>query len=86
MSNKIKYEKLQKRVVELEKRDKDKEIRLSRIEERNILDDINRETFPGSGRWFYTYENIADRNNISASTVSRIAERHGVSRRGMKSV
>ncbi len=86
MSNKIKHDKLQKRVADLEKNYKTTEERISRIEERNVIDDITRETFPGSGRWFYTYENIAGRNNISASTVSRIAEKNGISRRGIKSV
>lgn len=86
MSNKLKYDKLQKRVGELEKNYKIIDNRISRIEDRNVRDDIIRETFPGSGRWFFTYENIADRNNISASTVSRIAEKNGISRRGIKSV
>lgn len=86
MSNKLKYDKLQKRVADLEKNYRTTEERISRIEERNIIDDITRETFAGSGRWFFTYENIANRNNISASTVSRIAEKNGISRRGVKSV
>lgn len=86
MSNKLKYDKLQKRVMDLEKNYKTTDERISRIEERNVVDDIIRETFPGSGRWFFTYENIAARNNISASTVSRIAEKNGISRRGIRSV
>ena len=51
---------------------------------RNILDDLDKETFQGSGRPLYTYENIADRNNTSASTVARIAEEHGKNRRSKK--
>lgn len=50
----------------------------------HILDDLDKETFPGSGRPLYTYDNIADRNGTSPSTVSRIAEEHGRSRRGKR--
>lgn len=86
MSNKLKFEKLERRVSNLERSQKQTETQLSLITERNIVDDLSRETFPGSGRPLYTYENTADRNGTSASTVSRIADKHGISRRGIRSV
>lgn len=86
LSNKLKHEKLEKRVSTLEKNYKGIEECISAIEELEVVDDLTKETFPGSGRWLFTYENIAERRHISASTVSRIAEKNGISRRSLKSV
>ena len=86
MSNKTKYDKLQKRVNVLEQDVKKTKEKISKICKRNIIDDLSRETFPGSGRYLYTYEDIGDRNDISPATVGRIAEKHGLSRRNKKVV
>lgn len=51
---------------------------------RHILDDLQQERFPGSGKPLYTYQEIADRYNTSAATVNRIASEHGLLRRGNK--
>jgi hypothetical protein len=52
----------------------------------HILDDIDKETFTGSGRPLFTYENIAKKYGTSPSTVSRIAEENGRSRRGKRTI
>ena len=51
---------------------------------RHMLDDIQQERFPGSGKPLYTYQDIADRYDTSASTISRIAGEHDLLRRGNK--
>lgn len=90
MSAKIKYDKLQKKINNMEnkinKSFNEINNRLSGMEKRNVMDDITRETYPGSGRPLYTYEDIGKRNNMSASKVSRIAEETGLSRRNGKVV
>lgn len=51
--------------------------------ERNIRTDLEAESFPGSGKPQYTYEEIAERNGCSETTVWRIARKYGLTRRGM---
>ncbi|OPH52190.1 hypothetical protein BC351_33190 [Paenibacillus ferrarius] len=53
---------------------------------RHIKDDLQQERFPGSGKPLYTYDEIAERHNSSASTINRIAGEHGLLRRGNKSL
>lgn len=77
---------LVKRVEILEAKDRNKEKKLSAIEQSIIIDDLTKETFPGSGRYFYTYEQIGDKNGVSASKVSRIAEKNNLSRRNLRTV
>ncbi len=50
----------------------------------HIIDDLDKETFPGSGRPLYTYSDIGDKYGTSPATVGRIAEEHGRNRRGKK--
>ena len=47
----------------------------------HIIDDLQKERFAGSGKPMFTYSDVADRYNTSTSTVSRIAEEYGLSRR-----
>lgn len=47
----------------------------------HIVEDLDCETFTNSGRYMYTYNDLAQKYNTSASTISRIAEEHGLSRR-----
>jgi hypothetical protein len=47
----------------------------------HIIDDLQKERFAGSGKPMYTYSEVADRYNTSASTVARIADEHGLNRR-----
>lgn len=47
----------------------------------HIIDDLQKERFAGSGKPLYTYSEVADKYHTSASTVGRIAEDHGLSRR-----
>lgn len=50
----------------------------------HILDDLQKERFVGSDKPLFTYQEIADRHNTSAATVTRIASEHGLQRRGNK--
>lgn len=86
MSNKLKYEKLERRVSDLEKKTKIIDSNYNQMQERNIVNDIMKETYPGSGRDFFTYDEIGRRNNVSPAKVSRVAEKNGISRRNIKSV
>lgn len=43
--------------------------------ERNILDDLDAETFYNSGRPLYTYDDIAERWGVTRSKVQKTAER-----------
>lgn len=47
----------------------------------HIIDDLQQERFLGSGKPMYTYSEVADKYHTSASTVARIADEHGLSRR-----
>ena len=47
----------------------------------HIIDDLQKERFAGSGKPMYTYSEVADKYNTSASTVARIADEHGLNRR-----
>lgn len=53
--------------------------------EKHIVDDLQKETFPGSGRPLYTYEHIAERNDTNPTHVCRVAKNHGISRRSNNS-
>lgn len=46
-----------------------------------LLEDLQKETFPGSGRYLYTYADLANKYSVSPSTVGRIAEDNGINRR-----
>ena len=47
----------------------------------HIIDDLQKERFPGSGKPLFTYSEIGERYGTSGSTVARIAEEKGLSRR-----
>ncbi|TVY06888.1 hypothetical protein [Paenibacillus cremeus] len=75
----VRLSKLEKDVAELKQR-------VSTIEERSIVDDLTKEKFPGANKPLYTYEEIAVKNSTSSASVSRVAEKHGLSRRALKTV
>lgn len=47
----------------------------------HIVDDLGRQRFRGSDKPMYTYSEIADKYGTSATTVGRIANENGLSRR-----
>ena len=47
----------------------------------HIKDDLEKKRYQGSQKPMFTYAEIAERNNTSASTVARIAEENNLSRR-----
>jgi len=49
--------------------------------ETNIKDDLQVETYTNSGRYLFTYEDIAKRYDVSVSKVQRIASENNLSRR-----
>lgn len=57
---------------------------IASIKERNVVDDLMKERFPGSGKPLYTYDEIGTKNSVSTATVSRIADKNDLSRRDKK--
>jgi hypothetical protein len=51
------------------------------MKERNVVDDLTKERFPGSGKPLFTYGEIGKRNGVSDATVARVADRNDLSRR-----
>ncbi|MFW6015369.1 MAG: hypothetical protein ACOCRK_02965 [bacterium] len=68
----------------LEKKIKKLEDKFEEHIEHHVLDDILKETYPGSGRWLYTYSDIAKRWKTNSTNISRIAKKHNMSRRKSK--
>ena len=54
------------------------------IKERNVVDDLTKERYPGSGKPLFTYGEIGKRNGVSDATVARIADKKDLSRRDKK--
>lgn len=50
----------------------------------HIVDDLQKERFLGSGKPMFTYAEIGKKYKTSASTVARIADERGLSRRKNK--
>lgn len=61
------------------------EQRFSHMESRNVVDDLTAVRFHGSDKPVFTYNEIAERNNTSSATITRIAVKNGLSRRNSKS-
>jgi hypothetical protein len=52
----------------------------------HVKDDLIKPRFVGSDKPLYTYEDIADKYDISKSSVQKIAEENGLNRRKGKNV
>lgn len=76
--------KLRSDVETLKKNDKIQTDEINSIKERNILDDLTKETFPCSGSWCFTHEKVADRNNVTLSQVRKVIDKHGLVRKNSK--
>lgn len=58
--------------------------RLKNLERREIITLLQEKNIPGSSKYRYTYEEIAEIVGTSPSTVARIAKEEGISRRTYK--
>lgn len=76
--------KLRSDVETLKKNDKTQADEINAIKERNIFDDLTKETFPGSGSWCFTHEKVAERNNVTISHVRKIIYKYGLVRKNNK--
>lgn len=47
----------------------------------HVIEDLNTERFTNSGKYMYTYADIANRHNIPISKVQKIAEENNLTRR-----
>lgn len=47
----------------------------------HVKEDLGEKRFPGSNKFRYTYDDIADKHNINRNVVQKIAETEGLTRR-----
>jgi predicted nuclease with TOPRIM domain len=82
MSNKTRLDRAEDEIGKLKKRLSSVESTTTMLHEKSIIDDLTKERFPGSGKNMFSYDDIAKRNGVSPSKVSRVAEKNNLSRRG----
>lgn len=70
-------EETEKNIIDMKKQQED-------TLKRNILDDLEMETYYNSGRPLYTYDDIAIRWGVKRSKVQKIAESSETRRKGKK--
>lgn len=82
--NRDRLDQCEKDIFELKKEmDRSKEAFDRHIEE-HVKEDLQEKRFQGSNKFMYTYEDIAQKNNISKAKVQKIAEENGLTRRNLK--
>ena len=80
-SNGAKLDKHDKDIFELKQKCDCSKQEYEKHIERHIKDDLMQERFPGSGKSLYSYNDIADRYDVSTSKVQRVAEDNSLTRR-----
>jgi len=65
----------------LEQRVSNLEARMNLHDENAIITDLMEERYPGSGKYRYSYEDIAEKWKVPKSRVQDIAKRNGLERR-----
>lgn len=65
----------------IEDRVSDLEVRMSIHDENSIVNDLMEERFPGSGKYRYSYEDLAQKWQVPKSRIQDIAKRNGLERR-----
>lgn len=84
-SNGQRLDKVEKDISELKRAVTQAQENLDKHVEGHVIEDLQ-EKRQYSDRYMYTYDEIANKNNISKAKVQRIAEENGLNRRNLKAV
>lgn len=85
-SNGERLDKCDKRISELEEKLNKYQGTFDKHIEDHIIEDLQTPRFPGSDKPLYTYEEIAEKRNVTKAKVQKIANENNLTRRSLKRI
>ena len=70
-----------KRIENLEEKYEELKEEIEQLKDKNIIKELSERRFPGSTKYLYTYDEIAELNGVSKNRVQELAKNNGLTRR-----